>query len=217
VIDYFHTNLSNGGEKMKHERFLCVVVMASVFLFLAFGSDVQGDSARKELEKRGIEYSESSFVECAKKGDIDAVKLFLDEGMNINAANKRGQTALIRAAEYQQGEVVTMLLENGAVVDKVGGRYARTPLMEAAGTGNCVIIKQLVQKGADINAKDYESNTPLHFACMYGHIEAVRLLIGMDAKPDVQASGLGRTPMKIAETNGYTEIVQILKDAGAKK
>jgi ankyrin repeat protein len=196
VIDYFHTNLSNGGEKMKHERFLCVVVMASVFLFLAFGSDVQGDSARKELEKRGIEYSESSFVECAKKGDIDAVKLFLDEGMNINAANKRGQTALIRA---------------------VGGRYARTPLMEAAGTGNCVIIKQLVQKGADINAKDYESNTPLHFACMYGHIEAVRLLIEMDAKPDVQASGLGRTPMKIAETNGYTEIVQILKDAGAKK
>ena len=54
------------------------------------------------------------------------------------------------------------------------------------------------------------------FACMYGHVETVRLLIELGAKPDVQAAGLGRTPMSLAETNGYIEVVQILKDAGAK-
>lgn len=47
----------------------------------------------------------------------------------------------------------------------------------------------------------------VHFACMYGHVEAVNLLIELAAKPDVQAAGLGRTPMSIAETNGHTEIV----------
>jgi len=202
---------------MKFERLLLVIFLASVFLFATFGFKAEGGTARTELEIKGYTYDESSFVECAKKGDIEATKLFLDEGMDINAMNERGQTALIRAAEYQRTDVVTLLLGKGADVNIVGGRYARTALMEAAGAGNCVIIKQLAQKGADINTKDYESNTPLHFACMYGHIEAVRLLIEMDAKPDVQASGLGRTPMKIAETNGHMEIVQILKDAGAKK
>ena len=202
---------------MKYERLFFVILLASVLLFTTFGLEATGGSERTELEKRGYTYTESSFVECAKKGDIEAVKLFLDEGMDVNAVNQRGQTALIRAAGYQRTDVVTLLLEKGADVEFIGERHARTALMEAAGAGNCVIIKQLAQKGADINAKDYESNTPLHFACMYGHVEAVRLLIELGAKPDVQASGLGRTPMKIAETNGHLEIVQMLKDAGAKK
>jgi len=192
---------------MKHERLFFVIFLASVFLFTTFGLEAKGGTARTELEKKGYTYTEASFTECAKKGDIDAVKLFLAEGIDINAVNERGQTALIRAAEYQRTEVVTLLLEKGADVK----------FIEAAGAGNCVIMKQLVEKGADINAKDYENTTPLHFACMWGHVEAVSLLIKLGAKPDVQAAGLGRTPMSLAETNGHTEIVQILKDAGAKE
>lgn len=202
---------------MKCERLFFVIFLASVFLFPTFCLETEGGTARTELEKKGYSYTESSFVESAKKGDIDAVKLFLAEGIDINATNERGQTALIRAAEYQRTEVVTLLLGKGADVDKVGGRYARTALTEAAGAGNVVIIKQLVEKGADINAKDYEGTTPIFFACMYGHVEAVRLLIELGADLNVQAAGMGRTPMSLAKTNGHTEIVQILKDAGAKK
>jgi ankyrin repeat protein len=52
---------------------------------------------------------------------------------------------------------------------------------------------------------------------MYGHVEAVRLLIELGADPYVKPAALGRTPMSIAKANGHTEVVQILKDAGAKK
>ena len=201
---------------MRLDRMIFVFFLVPVFLFATFGFDAEGGPARTELEKMGYTYNESNFVDCAKKGDIDAVKLFLDEGIDINAMNQRGQTALIRAAEYQRTDVVTLLLGKGAEVDKVGGRYARTALMEAAGAGNVVIIKQLADKGADINAKDHESSTPIFFACMYGHVEAVKLLIELGANVNVQAV-IGRTPMSLAETNGHAEIVQILKAAGAKK
>ena len=202
---------------MTSYRILFAFFLTVVLLLGTSGLEARAGDARIKLEKKGIPYNESSFTECAKKGDIEAVKLFLDEGIDINAVNKKGQTALIRAAEYQRKEVVTLLLEKGADVEFIGERHARTALMEAAGTGNNSIIKQLVEKGANVNAKDYENTTPLHFASMYGHVETVKLLIEFGANPNVHAAGMGRTPMSLAKTNGYTEVVQILKDAGAKE
>ena len=51
---------------------------------------------------------------------------------------------------------------------------------------------------------------------MWGHVEAVRLLIELGAKPDMPGE-LGRTPMVLAEQNGRAEVVKVLKDAGAKE
>jgi len=202
---------------MRLDRMSFVFFLVPVFLFATFGFDAEGGPARTKKKKKGYTYSEITFVECAKKGDIEAVKLFLDEGMNINAVNKRGQTALILAAGYQREELVTLPLEKGADVEFIGERHVRTPLMEAAGAGNNAIIKQLVQKKAKVNARDYENHTPLHFAVMYGHVETVKLLVELGADPNARATGITGTPMTLAKTNGYTEIVQILKDAGAKE
>ncbi len=73
-------------------------------MLLAFATvslEAEGGTARTEIEQMGYNYNESNFIESAKKGDIKAVKLFLAEGIDINAQNERGQTALMRAAEYQ--------------------------------------------------------------------------------------------------------------------
>ena len=35
------------------------------------------------------------------------------------------------------------------------------------------IVKALVKKGANINSKDFDQNTPLHFASENGQIETV--------------------------------------------
>ena len=151
---------------MKHDRITIVIFLASVLLLATISFDVEGGTARTELEQKGYTYDESNFIESAKKGDIEAVKLFLAEGININVQNERGLTALMRSAEYQRVEMVTLLLEKGADVNIGGNRNNRTALMEASSAGNIVIIKQLAERGAEINAKDNSNNTPLYFACL---------------------------------------------------
>ncbi len=212
----FYNASNNGGAEMKRKRLYFVIFLASVLMLATISLDVKGGTARTELEQKGYTYNESNFIESAKKGDIEAAKLFLVEGININAQNERGLTALMRAAEYQRTEVVTLLLEKGADVNFRSQPMRRTALMEASSAGNIVIIKQLAERGAEINAKDLSNNTSLHFASMWGHVEAVSLLIELGAKPDIGGEQ-GKTPMMVAEQNGHAEVVQILKGAGAKK
>lgn len=75
----------------------------------------------------------------------------------------------------------------------------------------------LISKGADIKAKDGSSNqiTPLHFAVRNRDKMMVELLVSKGA--DVRARDTtGNTPLRIAEKNGYTEIVELLRRGATK-
>ena len=61
---------------MKCERLFLIIFLASVVLFTIFGLETKGGSGRTELEKRGYTYSESSYVECAKKGVLTRSSCF---------------------------------------------------------------------------------------------------------------------------------------------
>ncbi|KAJ6692206.1 ANKYRIN REPEAT FAMILY PROTEIN [Salix purpurea] len=47
----------------------------------------------------------------------------------------------------------------------------------AAANGHLDIVEYLISQGVDINAFNEEKNTPLHWACLNGHTEAVKKLI----------------------------------------
>ena len=55
-------------------------------------------------------------------------------GVNVNAADEDGDTALHRAARMRSNPVVQLLVEKGARLD-VKNKFAETPLMAALGTG----------------------------------------------------------------------------------
>jgi hypothetical protein len=63
---------------------------------------------------------------------IEAIKLCLQAGIDINAVDNRGQTALHGAAFWGFDDVVQFLVENGAKLD-VKDRQAKTPLDAAMG------------------------------------------------------------------------------------
>ncbi|MCC6005140.1 MAG: ankyrin repeat domain-containing protein [Thermofilum sp.] len=50
-------------------------------------------------------------------------------------------------------------------------------LLKAAADGDAAKVKELLEKGADANARDRDGLTPLHYAAKHGHVNVVKLLI----------------------------------------
>jgi ankyrin repeat protein len=92
------------------------------------------------------------------------------------------------------------------------------PLHYAAEKGNLAEVKQLIEQGADVNAKGRLGHTPLHMACMEGHLEVVEFLIAKGADVNAksaQSSSSGETPLHFAAEWGHLEITQLLVAKGA--
>jgi ankyrin repeat protein len=70
----------------------------------------------------------------AESSLMDAVKLVVDAGVNVNAADEDGDTALHRAVRMRSNDVVRLLVEKGATLDAKNS-MGETPLMAALGTG----------------------------------------------------------------------------------
>ncbi|KAG7408365.1 Ankyrin repeat domain-containing protein 50 [Fusarium oxysporum f. sp. rapae] len=90
-----------------------------------------------------------------------------------------------------------------------------TDLMLASYYGHCVIVKLLLDKGAEIESKDDEyGRTPLSWAAKNGHKAIVKLLLENGA--DIEAKDKdGRTPLLWAALMEYEAIVKLLLENGA--
>ena len=87
-------------------------------------------------------------------------------------------------------------------------------IQQAAYEGNIEAVKQHLADGVDVNTKDKDGFTPLHYATGRGRKEVAELLIAKGA--DVNAKGdRDATPLHGAAFNGHAEIVELLIDAGA--
>ena len=87
-------------------------------------------------------------------------------------------------------------------------------LHDAAGNGDTVKVRQLLEKGTDVNAKDDKQWTPLHLAASHGHYEIAKLLIEKGA--DVNTRGNGEmTPLHGAAYWGHTAVAELLIEKGA--
>jgi len=87
-------------------------------------------------------------------------------------------------------------------------------LHKAARRGDLQRVKSLVEKGADVNTRDNDGETPLHEAASEGYLEVARFLVERGA--DVNAKdNHGLTPLHAAASEGYPEIAQLLVEKGA--
>ena len=87
-------------------------------------------------------------------------------------------------------------------------------LHDAVEKGDTFAVRCFLLRGADVNAKNERSRTPLRFAAWSGHTEVAELLI--DNGADVNAKDKwGRTPLYWTAGRGFRDIAELLIDKGA--
>jgi len=85
----------------------------------------------------------------------------------------------------------------------------------AARKGDPVLVKALLDKGVDVNAKTRYGATALSYACDKGHVEVVKLLIERGADVNSKDTFYGEVPIGWALSKGNVQIVKLLLDKGA--
>jgi ankyrin len=121
-------------------------------------------------------------LRAAKALDAPAIKLLLDKGADLTLANTRGITPVMAAAglgsvdadtrgiytteDVQQRSIasLTLLLDAGADINARDRLRGLSPLHEAARWGWNDVVRFLVSRGADLQAKDPKGMTPVDSA-----------------------------------------------------
>jgi ankyrin repeat protein len=142
---------------------------------------------------------------AAQEGHADVAELLIRHGADLNAKNSENKTPLDVARERGQGDVARVIEE-----------FTRMPseLFDAVKRGDTARVKELIEKGVDVNARDKDDWAPLDIAAYNGYASVAELLIKNGA--DVNArDNKGFTPLHFAAYNGHVDVAELLLKHGA--
>ena len=160
-------------------------------------------------------------VAAQRAGGARVVEYLLDKGANLKTATNDGATALHRAAECGDVDVLKLLVDKGADVDAqrkspFGGQ---SPLASAVVFGHGAAVRYLLSKGAKANIGD----AGLSRAVFQGNVEIVKALL--EAGVEVKNRGNQAFPgfggfepilaLACFSYNADPQIVRMLLDRGA--
>ena len=157
----------------------------------------------------------------------------LEGGADANLANPEGETPLMAVARTGNVEAATLLLDAGADVNAIELWGQQSALMWAAAQKQPAMIKLLIARGADVDARGAVRNwerkvikeprpkdmnqggfTPLLYAAREGCIECARELVAGGADLDL-ADPHRVTPLVMALLNLHFDFAAYLIEAGA--
>jgi len=118
------------------------------------------------------------------------------------------------AARIGNVETAAALLAEDPTLLNAPDDEGMTPLHLAALGRNAELVKALLARGAEIDARDATERTPLHYAAMGGDADTVRLLLNAGANVNVR-DVRGETPLHIAGRRMRAAAAELLLDAGA--
>ncbi|CAJ0604221.1 unnamed protein product [Cylicocyclus nassatus] len=145
---------------------------------------------------------------AAKKDDIRAATLLLQNEHNADVTSKSGFTPLHIAAHYGNENVAQLLIDKGANVN-YQARHNISPLHVATKWGRTNMVELLLKHGAIIDSRTRDLLTPLHCASRSGHDQVVDLLLEKGAPISAKTKN-GLAPLHMAAQGDHVDSARIL-------
>jgi ankyrin repeat protein len=172
---------------------------------------LEGPSAKADAaDNHGI----TPLMYAAEIGSLDAMRVLIDRGADVNAQNDFGSTALMWSVS--DPSKVRLLLDRGAQVN-LAARSGRTALIVAGFTNpSAEVVRLLLAKGAKADVMDKRHVTPMNAATFGNDTATVRLLLDAGADIETADTFIGLTPLMNAAGNRNVDAVKLLLAKGAK-
>jgi len=150
----------------------------------------------------------------------DAARALIRLGADPNRLEIDRYDIITIAAVANDVPMLKLALEGGGNPKAVTSRYDGTALIAAAHLGHAEVVRTLIAAKAPLDHVNNLQWTALIESIVLGdggknHTETLRALVEAGADVNI-ADGSGSTPLKLARSRSYREMVAILEKAGAK-
>jgi ankyrin repeat protein len=174
------------------------------------------DTENSSLQKNNANFN-TQLIEAAEN-DHDVIVLNLvSEGANVNTVTDSLDTPLILATEKGHLKTVKALLQVQGIQINVANKKGYTALMTAARHGNTILLKLLLDSGAQLNGLTLNKSNILMIAAYYGHLPIVQSLSNFQNILPINAKNkFEETALMLAAVFGYAAVVKALLDVGAE-
>lgn len=155
---------------------------------------------------------EMDIFTAAALGRLEQVQARVNEWPGYaNLVAHDGFRPLQLACYFGREDVALWLMEHDADVDAVAqNEQMIRPIHAAAAKGNLAVVEALLERGAEVNARQQKGFTPLHTAAANGDVALAKLLLAHGADAQAQ-DDQGRTPRMLAREKGHHEVAALLQ------
>jgi uncharacterized protein len=157
---------------------------------------------------------DSPLTKAVKANDVQAVRVLVKSGADVNVRSGDGSTPLLWAANNGSVEIARLLIASKAAVDAAND-FGITPLLQASRVGDSAMVDLLLRSGANPNKAHPEGETPLLAAARSGSVPAVRLLLTRGVDVNAAEKVQDTTAVMWAAAEGHIDVVDVLIEAGA--
>ena len=152
----------------------------------------------------------SRFFQAAQDGSVEVMQQCLcDDGIDLDAVDTRGYTALHHAAALGHSEIARLLLGRQVSVT-IRDHHGNVPLHLASWNGHADVIDVLLgHPDSNADAADCEGRTALFMAVKHGHEAAVKMLLARHASK-LARTNFGLTPLHHAAFYDRSDMARLL-------
>ncbi len=150
---------------------------------------------------------------AAYYGHLEVARLLLERNAEVNAQDDDGYTPFFCASASRNPDILQLLVDHNA--DEYVCNKGKTSLHYAVATGHLEAARLLLERDAEVNARDDRGFTPFFYASARGDPDVLQLLLDHNADEHVR-SNKGSIPLHYAALYGHLEAAQLLLERNAE-